>query len=199
MLSASKVPSLLLSYTYFINDKKTAFVSVGFDTQDLTPKVILCNQKKHLLFHWNDWQHFFTNAGTIDQFFQAKERIPIENIYGAVEIKLKEKRGKKEVVFGLKKVTLNEIEWHVFFGMHHYINDVMRWYNAHGNSVSAYYLAYIDECVKQGTCSIDQNNILSVEGVNNFNVKRLHTEIPVLLKENLAEHFMNNYIFGDIQ
>lgn len=118
-------PVLLLNYTYFLNIEKTAFVSIGFDVKDFECKVVLYKNKKHYSFRISDWNHLSTNSHLIDMFFNSSKQIVIENRYGAVEIKLREKNGHKEVVFGLKKISLKFEYWKIFFHLFHHFNNIM--------------------------------------------------------------------------
>lgn len=192
-------PTLLLNYTYFLNEEKNAYISIGFDVNDFESKIIIFKNKKYIPFRWNDWRHLYSNASIIDAHFKTQNKIEIENIYGAVEMKLKNRKNQKEVSFGLKNVALNTAEWDVLQTLLVYFSEIMKWNKTCEKRVSEYYTSYVNECVRCNTISISSSQVLHSENNKSFNERRLHIEIPILMKEKLMNDYMQQCIFGFIE
>lgn len=187
--------NLLLSYTYYLNNIKNSFVSIGFDAEDFESKIIR-KSKKQISFRISDWNHLMRNANQINLFFSSDQQFQIENVYGATEIKLRSKFGCKEITFGLKKMRLKLEEWKIFYQLFPYFNDIMRWNKNAEKTVSEYYYSYVKECVRCNTMLIDPNNIIPCENQKIINLRRLQIEIPILMSEKLNDDFVQELLFG---
>lgn len=107
--------NLLLSYTYFLNSNKSSSISIGFEPEDFSSRIVISSSKKHTSFRHNDWVHLYNNSHKIDSFFATNSTINIENHYGVIESKLKNKINRKKINFGLRKIALREDEWKELF------------------------------------------------------------------------------------
>lgn len=196
--SNEQTSKLLLSYTYFINQKtNNAFISIGFDVTDFECKIIIFNRKKQFTFRKHDWHHLYKNVNIIDTFFESNKEVTIENGYGCVEINLKEKHGKRRITLGIQRVALNNDEWTSIRLLFNYFNDIMNWNSGCEKSVHEYYSKYVRECVRLETTTLDPNMVLEVEDCKFFNVRRLHTEIPFLMFEKLERDCFLYQLYGN--
>lgn len=193
-----KIPVLLLSYTYFLNQVGNAYVSVGFDSVNFQSKIVLHVNKKHFSFQWNDWCHLMRNLRSIDTHFHSQSEVSIENQYGVVEIKLSNKTRGKAVSFGLSRVTLKQDDWKVLSLLTIYLNSIMKWNQTCETSVASYYFLYLKQCVKCNSIEISPHHILSKE-VAQYNITRLHIEIPILMKQKLQQDYVHYSIFGFVE
>lgn len=187
---------LLLNYTYYLNDIKNSFVSIGFDVKDFESKIVIRKSKKQISFRLPDWNHLMRNANQINLFFSSDQQFQIENVYGATEIRLRSKFGRKEITFGMKKISLKIEEWKIFYQLFSYFNDIMLWNKNAEKIVLEYYQSYVKECIRCNTMNIDACNIIPCKNEKIINLRRLHIEIPILMREKLNEDFVQELLFG---
>lgn len=109
---------------------------------------------------------------------------------------MRNKYGCKDVVLGLKKFTVNLEEWKFIQQLFSHFSEIMKWNKNAESTVGEYYRLYVKECVRRGTIAIDPNSVIPCGNLKIINCRRLHVEIPILMKEKLAEDFYQGIVFG---
>lgn len=194
------VPNLLLSYTYFLNDNHSCHISIGYDVNDFTFKIILF---KNNMFHtllWDDWRLLFGNSMIIQNHINSTYEpnlVELPKLNGNSLFKITVRNNEKclmSVQYN-KKIVLNDIEWRNLYLLMPFINSIATWYSITWNEIQIFYNRYLETCIKRNVLVLQPNEFYEAGEKYHtyFNESRIFNELPVLccfkLRDDLSKFY----------
>jgi hypothetical protein len=198
-------PSLLLAYTYFLNDDHTSYVSVGYSCIDFNPKIIICSNSNsiksskgscYVEFNFSDWIHFNNNnLQIINKFFmnEGEYKIPKSK---SVHCKLLTKQGIKYLVLN-RHVFINSDNWNNLFDISTFLTSLITFCNNVWREIEFYYQAYLEKCKLHHVYQLTFNDYFA-PFVSYCNYSRLFNEIPIICKTRLINEISNSHDYSSI-
>lgn len=189
------VPDLLLGYTYFLNDIHTCHLTIGYDVDYFTMKVILYKNNVYEILQWPEWNSLFINMAVIKTHFNEKMNgidfmeLP-KSSQNCCAIKLTTRNSERGLLFlqdGKKRIVLNEKEWEKLYALLPYMNSIVNWYMLSSKEIFEFYKQYMSVCIEKNTLRLSSHELMmsSTLNFNYCNFSRLFNEIPILCKQKL--------------
>lgn len=214
---SSTLPTLLLQYSYYLNNNATKCVNIGLDTFTFAPRMILFNptQQKGVHLTSAEWTHLHTTYQDGCDFLTYKTNtawfstpnISIKSYTSNTNVRLIKLQNKSS---GCRKVSLNFIEWENLKRLTTYLNQLMNKFIEISPAVAEYYELYLQQCRTLGKAQLTYENYFTTTartGHDNdnvsvppaFNSHRLFTEIPIVCGERLFDdvHGLRSYLTDD--
>ena len=195
------VPELLLSYTYFLNDSHTCFMTIGYDVNDFKLKIVVYKNKICICLGIDDWIILYKNAETIDGFFNNKF---LSNFYElpksgtGIEFKLSIRKNIRQLIIAnKKKILLDDAEWKKLYNWLPYLTSIATWYDMTSLEIQNYYQQYLQLCIQNKVFSLFPQHFFLTGSQNNcfYNNSRLFQELPIFcnlkLKNDIANYYDN--------
>ena len=152
------VPELLLSYTYFLNDNHTSFLTIGYNVHDFKLQIIVYKNKICICLQIDDWIILYQNTETIDGFFNNKY---LSNFYElpksttGIEFKLSVRKNLRQLIISnKKKILLNDAEWKKLLSWIPYLTSIATWYDMTSLEIHNYYQQYLQLCIQNKVFSL---------------------------------------------
>lgn len=194
------VPDLLLSYTYFLNNNHSCHLTIGYDVDDFTFRIILY---KNNMFHtllWEDWNLLFGNAVIIQNHFNSEYgsnflELPKSNGNSWFKISIRNNEKCLMSVQHNKKLVLDTTEWNKLFMLMPYINSIATWYSITWQEIENFYHRYLQTCIKKQVLILQPHEFfMPGEQYHNFyNQSRMFNELPILCRSKLEDDLRKNY------
>lgn len=189
------VPDVLLGYTYFLNDIHTCHLTIGYDTDDFTMKIILYKNNVYEILYWSEWNLLYNNMVVIKTHFEDKMNgidfmeLPKIN-HSRCAIKLTTRNFERGLLFlqdGKKRLLLNDKEWEKLYSLLPYMHSIVNWYMLSSKEIFQFYKQYMSACVEKNTLRLNSHELMLSNTLNfNYcNFSRLFSEIPILCKQKL--------------
>lgn len=182
-----KSPQLLLTYTYFINDAKNKYISVGFSTPDIVPVVVLCHIGEcSITLTAHEWFSLFLYIAEIEDMFDKS--LFMESKYLSHETSIVHDVTLGQIILIKEKVLLklDKADWTSIVNLADYFRSVINYFTQSAYAVKSYYDMYLQSC--------KENNFLYLETTNFFkpsndicNYFRLFHEISFILKNKISK------------
>jgi hypothetical protein len=175
--------SLLLAYTYFLNNQQTCKVIFGFDVNTYQAVIIFQrNNFAPLMLNFDEWTHFFNiqkEETSTDEIHNNREALvePLHNLEFS----------------SVKTFTLKQNEYEIMEKMINFINAVMIYNcNAQG-TVKEYIESYIAKCIERNIHELPYEDCYIPMQISfiHCNYSRLFYEIPIFLKNKILEKLTN--------
>lgn len=194
------VPDLLLGYTYFLNQTHSAHITIGYDVDDFSPKIVLFKNNKFIILNIYDWSVLTANDKIIKEFLYAKkvDFIEIPNSdKGLSEFKLSTQKNIKCLVMSQnnKKLVLDSNECLRLYNLLTYVYSICKWYENTSKEIEEYYNQYFINCIKNETCHLSSHQFFALPEHKqiSYNLSRVFTEIPILCYKKLQNDMCKYY------
>lgn len=198
-----EVPDLLLAYTYFLNKNHTCHLSVGYDNEDFTLKIVIFKNTICQSFRWEDWILLYENMETIETFFSDNYNadfleLPYTNNSARFKMSIRNDKKCLISVQNNKKLILDVQECLKLLHLMPYIHSIALWYNITSSRIEAYYNRYLQICVDNKILKLLPNHFFLIDDQNHnyCNSSRIFNELPILcqykLSNDLYQHYFNN-------
>lgn len=180
---------LLLSYTYFINDDCSKYISVGFNPGTFKPQAKLHHVGVHQsTLDLKEWLYIFIIKN--DEFsntFTSQNPGKICCSLKSVDIKFK----KKYRIILINGFEINAKEWLIIVKLSNFIQSVLYWCSQATNNIINYYQKYVEKCKLYNVSSLDATYFfVNDENEMKCNHSRLFYEIPILCKNKLMSDIL---------
>ena len=194
MINSAEIPTLLLGYTYFLNNKHNSYINIGFDSMTLDRRIILFKNNQFIDLFQADWDALMNHRGGISQFFYNNIATEIVSVgYSPVTWKLtrrKEGRVLNAVHETNKRITISVEEWQKLNSSLDFLNSVNIWAQNFQQQIRNYYSEYIRKCIKERTLHLTSDKFFMMNVYNiTCNYGRLFAEIPVIASSKLTADF----------
>lgn len=190
----SKLPNLVLSYTYFLDDIQNSSISVGYDSNLFIPTILLVkNTKCFKVIEFSVYVNIYTLREEINKFFNGdKSAIIHKNEFFVLSrndpktITIRDCNG---------KIMLNEKQWSRLYKLMPFLTSVANYQNRTAYLVADYYESYLKQCLIHKVLKLDNppNIPYEIES-NTINYSRLFHEIPILCETKLFDDYFKNVI-----
>lgn len=173
---------LLLSYTYFINDDCSKYISVGFNPETFKPQTKLHHVGVHQSrLDLKEWIYIFTvKNDEFSSLFTSKNPVKICCSLKSLDIKFKKQ---KIIINGFE---INAQEWLLIVKLSNFIQSVLYWCRQTANDVINYYQNYVEKCKAHNVYSLEATHFfVNDTSEMKCNHSRLFYEIPILCKNKL--------------
>lgn len=195
-----EIPDLLLAYTYFLDKCHSTHITVGYDNENFTLRIILY---KNSMFHTlleDDWNVLFKNSQIIDDHFSNKleaDFAELPHTSKAVQFKLSIRKEKKCLISveNNKKLILNAFEWKKLNEFIPYINSIVKWYSFTKMEIQRYYDRYLQLCIENNIYQLLPQHffVTSEQSHYYYNSSRIFYEMPIICKEKLRNDLCQYY------
>lgn len=195
-----EIPDLLLSYTYFLDKYHSTHMTVGYDNENFTLRIILYkNSMFHALLE-DDWTVLFKNSEIIDDHFNNKleaDFAELPHTSKTVQFKLSHRKDKKCLISveNNKKLILNAFEWKKLNEFIPYINSIVKWYSFTKMEIQRYYDRYLQVCIENNLYQLMPQHffVTSEQSHYYYNNSRIFYEMPIICKEKLRNDLCKFY------
>lgn len=180
---------LLLSYTYFINDDCSKYISVGFNPETFKPETKLHHVGVHQsTLDIKQWLYIFiTKNNEFSKLFTSKNPGRFRCSLKSVDIKFKKKSG----IIIINGFEINAQEWLLIVKLSEFIQSVLYWCSQATNNIINYYQKYVEKCKAHNVYSLDSTHFFVNDNtVIKCNHSRLFYEIPILCKNKLMSDIL---------
>lgn len=191
-----KVPSLLLSYSYFLNEKHTSYISVGYDAETFKLKILFYKNTNFQVLEWCDWINIYNNINIINNFFANPNKTRMIDLSrDDCNFKLSSRNHEKCWIIDGKtrgnKLIFNEREWERFHQLSTYLNSIISWCHVFWIEIENYYRIYANKCIDLNVPTLSADEFfVPYQMINNYcNYSRLFNEIPVLCSRKLSSDY----------
>ena len=190
----NKLPDLLLSYTYFLDNYNKSLISVGYDTNLLLPIILLIKQPNNfVIIEFSKFKIINNFRKEINKYFIGDTSSPI--IQSSDFSLLRGKQRGLTIADGDCKITLKEKEWNRLYKFIPFINEVINYQYKTAYLVSDFYESYLKQCTEQSVLKLNQLPVTPYEvDTNTINYSRLFYEIPVLCENKLFDDYFKKII-----
>lgn len=194
MTDSQDVPTLLLGYTYFLNNKHNSYINIGFDSETLNQRIILFKNQQYLDLSQAEWQALITYRCQISDFFYnntASEIAPENKSHVTWKLsRRKEGRVLLAVDVTNKRITISSEEWMQLNAFLNFLNSVNVWAIDFQRHLKSYYSEYLRKCIKEGMLHLPTEKFFMICSYNiTCNYSRLFAELPVISATKLASDF----------
>lgn len=193
--------NLLLAYTYFLNEKHTCKVIIGFDVETFEAEIILhrCNEVPTYI-SFKEWEFFFAKFKQLNEEEQKGLTINDDQLVD----KLLENFVLKSTTKMMLNFTLNDYDNKVFtlFKNEHeqflniveFLNIVMCYNSNASNNVREYFNKYMEKCRTKNLLqlTLDDYYIPMQMSHVHCNYSRLFFEIPLYCSMKLFQNVIND-------
>lgn len=176
---------LLLAYNYFFNENNLKYISIGFDTEDFKPTVILNHiGESYTRLDLVDWICIFiAKQQDIDDAFisDIKENKKFNcarnmNIHFIAKLN----------ALKIENITINNNEWQTLKLLNDYVQCVMFWCKQLTVDVKNYYKLYVEKCAEKYVYFLDMTEyFIPQQSASRCNFSRMFYELPILCKTKL--------------
>lgn len=187
------VPDLLLSYTYFLNANHSSHISVGYDNQNFTMKIIIYKNNVYEELGWENWFVLFLNKETIQNHFEdlyGVDFVELPKVNGLNTLKLSFRNNEKCLIIiqNKKKIVLFKNEWWKLYGLSSFFHSIVYWYLNNWSQIETFYYRYLNKCIEKNTFKLQSHEFfVGDETLTSFNVSRLFYELPVISRKKLLD------------
>ena len=183
MTEQFEVPTLLLGYTYFLNEKHNAYLNMGFDSMTLKHRIILFKNNQFVEIEKSDWITLLASREKITDFFYNNTLFEINStLNSSLKWKLsrrKEGRILSAVHLSGKRISICFDEWTLLCEFSDFLNSVFLWILNFEPNIKIYYTEYLHKCIEMGTLHLPADKFFILSSCN---FSRLFAELPVLSK-----------------
>lgn len=201
-----EVPDLLLAYTYFLNNAHSCHLTIGYDVDDFSMKIILFKNNMYHTLLWEDWGLLWSNSTIIQNHFDGQygiDFLELPRTDGNCSFKISVRNGEKCFISVQKnkKIVLEILEWRKLFSLVSYINAIAMWYNATRMEIQRFYDRYLELCIEKNVFKLNGQDFFKMIEVfpNSFNHSRMFNELSVFchrkLQHDIHQHYKTNDIF----
>lgn len=196
--------NLLLAYTYFLNDKHTCKVIIGFSAETFEAQIIFHRFKDIPVYiSFNEWEKYFTNFKQLDKKRCADETQLLQDLLESIDVKTTITT-KVIVNFTLKNDNSNnnnnkifpmfQNEYQHFLNIIEFLNVVMCYNNTASANVREYFNKYMEKCKAKNLfqLSFDEYYIPMNLSHVHCNYSRLFFEIPLYCSGKLFENLITS-------
>ena len=184
------VPTLLLSYTYFLNSRHNSYINIGFDANTFNAKIILFRNNQWFELTPADWHSLLKSRQNICEFFS--NNVIQELASGGIQhitwklTRRKEGRSLVAVHFSNKRILISQDEWTLLNGFLEFLNNVFCWATDYQQYLKQYYAAYLAKCLEFGTRQLPSDKFFMLSSFNlTCNYSRLFAELPNISRNKL--------------
>lgn len=176
---------LLLSYTYFFDEKYAKYISIGFNIADFKPNIIINHiGEASVTLDLVDWICIFiAKQQEIDEAFKSDK---LENKKFSCAKNLNVQLNGKLQVLKIDNNSFTYDEWKILHELNDYIQCVMFWCKQLTADVKNYYNLYVAKCVEKYVYRLDITEFfVPPDSISRCNFSRMFYELPILCKEKL--------------
>lgn len=175
--------NLLLAYTYYLNEKQTCKIIIGFDCDTFQSKIVFHrNGKKPVEVFYYDWYSYYNKTKQLEavQNNNESQLIEIEPFCNILQFNQQDN----------KIFDIQQEEYWKLIGMLDFIQAVMSYNNNASNNVEAYIHKYFTKCKEQGVIKLSQEQfyIPMQFSPNQCNYSRLFYEVPLFMTHKLFSY-----------
>lgn len=194
MSESQDVPTLLLGYTYFLNDKHNSYINIGFDSQTLKQRIILFKNYQFIDLSQAEWMALIIHRGQISEFFynNAASEIVSEKSSSVIWKLSRRKEGRVLVAVHTtnKRIAITAEEWLQLNSFLNFLNSVSDWAIDFQQHLKSYYSEYLRKCIKERVLHLPTEKFFMISSYNiTCNYSRLFAELPVLSATKLLADF----------
>lgn len=197
--NASELPSqnLLLSYTYFLDEFCTTYISIGYDCNTLNP--VFCIKKSGIMSQIkltpSEWTIFFLSIKENNQYdvsikINTNCTFLVKKCDKIIEIKYKN-----------FKIYTNLDAYNKLLNLSEFFNDVILHYNNCTNLISKYYKTIVSECLRKNLEILTRDDFFILnENTHLFiNYNRLYNELLTLCETKIRKDIFFEQTFIDLK
>lgn len=94
------------------------------------------------------------------------------------------------MLLGYQRIGVNKDEWQNFKSLHEHVKAAYQLLQQSENYIAKYYQCYVEECQRLKVSSLGLDTTLLTDDSHLFDSRRFHGEIPIILKEKLANDIL---------
>lgn len=193
---SSSLPSLLLQYSYYLNQDATKCVNVGIDPYTFEPRIILFSPtaRKGVHLSATEWSYIHNSYQDVRDFLTyKKERVwlstnnlALKSITSKTSMRLLRLQNNPSPC---RKINLTFVEWENLKKISQYLSTLLGKFEEISPFVAEYYRAYLHRCraLSKDPLSSDDYFVPEQEGPLLFNSFRLFNEIAIVAEEKLTD------------
>lgn len=192
-------PTLLLSYTYPLNNNWSKIISTGFNHEDNFEACVILNDcmEDSIMLSTLDWYSIFVKFEKINKTIdlmiskqELTERVKqhvrvsqnldvliMKDHDGVVKIQLQRKDGSKSYI------TLLYDEYIAFYALSEFIHLVLTYNRSCTSFINMYFSSYVKKCLELNCNFLTSQHYFTpsnYSGMDSINYSRLFYELPVL-------------------
>jgi hypothetical protein len=183
----------LLGYTYYLDRKKSAYVTTGYNCNTFKTSILFVKKNSSVLFNTENWDDLcdhieFINKCAFDSY--SKDATKFHDRSGAVIARITKRKEEKVVEISMdstNKVAFNLIEWTELTELSAFLRQVIKWNDIFNNEIENYYKQYLKKCKANDVTKLTSNEFFLPHPLtyNYCNFSRLFHEIPILCRHKL--------------
>jgi hypothetical protein len=135
------IEQFLLGYTYFLIDKNTAYIIIGYNCNTFKTTILIVKKNSSVVFDIEKWKNLYEH---MEFMINAKK------FHDCLAVCFKKsKNGKIAIEItedGIKKVVLDLLEWTKWTELSPFLHSVLSWYDLFNNEIENYYKQYLAKC-----------------------------------------------------
>lgn len=181
--------TLLLNYTYYLDECHNRKVIVGFDPQTLKAKIVF-----HLHGRFPVYTDYIGWVSAYSFLSNLQHKLPIKDDMCSANDKVKEPEEQYKIPIGDGSITLHKSELSKLYDMIEMLNVVMFHYNNATDSVKEYYKKYCERCMEKNVFKLTTEDFFlpSKTSYSYVNYTRLFYEISFICNINAVELLLCN-------
>lgn len=185
----------LLSYTYFLNDECTKYITLGYSMDTLKPTVILhqimpCNS--FVILMAQEWYSILVHQERItNTFFVNTAETSSLSIYPFGDQKyLRLDHIMKNVSIGTfgesdVQISIKQKEWRTMVQLTDLLNSILQYYIRTTEEVTQYFLKYTQTCFDKNLMFLGQEHFFKPTVDSKCNFIRLFNELGIFLSQKI--------------
>lgn len=193
---SSSLPSLLLQYSYYLNQDATKCVNIGIDSYTFEARMILFSPtlRKGIHLSPTEWTYVHNSYQDVHDFLTyKKERVWFSTNSLAMRsfttntcVRMVKLRNNPTPC---RKIILNYMEWESLKKITPYLSTLMAKFTEIAPFIADYYRAYLHRCkaLTKDPLTNEDYFVPESEGPSLFNSYRLFNEIPIISEEKLTD------------
>lgn len=194
MSDQQEIPTLLMGYTYFLNNRHNSYINIGFDSYTLDRRIILFKNHQFMDLPQAEWNTLINNRQAISEFFynnQITEIVAEKNAQVLWKLcRRKEGRTLTAVHSSSKRITISAEEWLPLNAFINFLNAVNNWATEFQQYLKSYYSEYLRKCLSSGMLHLPADKFFMINMYNvTCNYSRLFAELPIISKIRLSADF----------